>query len=196
MSNIGFFDLLGVTTIAEASALWPIEQLTLDPADVGQLVAELEGALSFQNLKPSASGENIGLTADVVVGIATPSLPVVFASLPKFEFRLIPNSSARLYVRQSPTGVEWIVEALPVQIALPDGLLVPIDPGSGDVVSGSFVAGAADTYDVDAERHGTQRHPGTCETPVQRGTGLRPAIRHAGVGRTLPILRNSLRRSP
>ena len=148
MSNIGFFDLLGVTTIAEASALWPIEQLTLDPADVGQLVAELEGALSFQNLKPSASGENIGLTADVAVGIATPSLPVVFASLPKFEFRLIPSTSARLYVRQSPTGVEWIVEALPVQIAIPDGLLVPIDPGSGDVVSGSFVAGATDTYDV------------------------------------------------
>lgn len=148
MSNLGFFDLLGVTTIAEAAALWPIEQLTLDPADVGQLVAELEGALSFQNLKPSASGDDIGLTADVVVGAAIPSLPVVFASLPKFEFRLIPSSSARVYIRQGPTGVEWIVEAVAVQIAVPDGLLVPIDPGSGDVVYASFDAGAADTYDV------------------------------------------------
>ena len=35
MSNIGFFDLLGVADDAEASALWPIEHLTLDPADVG-----------------------------------------------------------------------------------------------------------------------------------------------------------------
>ena len=151
MSNIGFFDLLGVTTIGEASVLWPIEHLTMDPNAVGLMVAELEGALTFRNLKPSASGDSIGLTADVLVGTATPTSPIVFASLPKIEFRLVETSGepARLYVRQSPTGVEWIVEALPVEIALPDGLLVPIDPGSGDISTGSFVSGSADTYAIE-----------------------------------------------
>ena len=151
MSNIGFFDLLGVTTVGEAVAMWPIEHLPMGDTALGQLVQELEGALTFRNLLPSASGDSIGLTADVVVGAATPTVPIVFAALPKLEFHLLPTSGepARLYARQSRTGVEWIVEALPVEIALPDGLFVPIDPQSGDLITGTFVSGSADTYAID-----------------------------------------------
>ena len=151
MSNIGFFDLLGVTTVEEATAMWPIEHVPMGAMALGELVLELEGTLTFRNLLPSASGDSVGLTADVVVGATTPTVPIVFAALPKLEFHLLPTSGepARLYARQSRTGVEWIVEALPVQIALPDGLFVPIDPQSGDLTTGTFVPGSADTYAID-----------------------------------------------
>lgn len=150
MSAVGLFDLLGIASIQEAAALWPTDYLPLDVAEIEPMVAELEGALTFRNVRPSASPDGVGLTADLLVGALLPSRPIIFATLPKLEFRLIATSGppARLYVRQSATGVECIIEALPIEIALPDGLLTPFDPVAGDLDTGLFVSGQADSYAI------------------------------------------------
>jgi hypothetical protein len=150
MSEIRFFDLLGVSSIQDAAELWPIDYLPLDPSAVGQMAAELEGALTFRNLRPSASDGSVGLSADVLVGALPPTEPIVFSALPKFGFFLLPTSGlpARLYARRGPTGAEWVIEALPIEIRFPDGLLVPFDPTAGDVTQGRFVSGQADTYEI------------------------------------------------
>jgi hypothetical protein len=150
MSAISFLDLLGVSTIEEAAELWPTTILPLDTAEIGLVVAELEGALTFRNIRAGASGGAVGLTAEVLVGALEPTQSVSFASLPRVGFRPLATSGApaRLYAQQRPTGVEWIVEALPIEISLPDGMLLPLDDTSTSVTHGTFLSGQADTYDV------------------------------------------------
>ncbi len=98
----------------------------------------------------------MGLTAELLIGAVTPPYPLVFRSLPKVEFHLLPTSGApaRIYVTQSASGVEWIIEALPVEIRLPSGLLMPLESTPGDepplesTVTDGFISGIQDTVRV------------------------------------------------
>ena len=125
------------------------------------MVDFLDAAITLHSVRPGAfpggdqSGEvpRVGLTADLLVGAVTPPYPLVFRSLPKVEFHLLPTSGApaRIYVTQSASGAEWILEALPVEIRLPSGLLMPRESTPGDepplesTVTDGFISGIPDT---------------------------------------------------
>ena len=150
MSKVGLLDLLGVATTGEAADLWPLDYLPLDPALVGQMIAELAGALSFDNVRPGASGDAVGLWADMTVGPLAPVQPIEFAALPKFGFLLQQTfgGPARVFVQQTGGGVELIIEALPIEVLFPDGLLLPFEPAAGDVTQGAFDPAQPDTYEI------------------------------------------------
>lgn len=173
---ITFFDLLGVRDAVsprdEAASRWPVDWIQTatgtsgtDPASIGAMVDFLEAALTLGSVRPGAfpgglnSGEapRVGLTAELMVGGIAPA-PLVFAALPKIEFHLIahpPGSNpARLFVQKSDTGVEWIVESLPVEIHFPPRLLMPLEPQPGTeppleaTVTDGFIPGQPDTLKV------------------------------------------------
>lgn len=172
---ISFFDLLGVRDAASprdaAVALWPIDWIQTsigtsgtDVSSIRAMVDFLDTAITLHSVRPGAfpggdqSGEvpRVGLTAELLVGAVTPPYPLVFRSLPKVEFHLLPTSGApaRIYVTQSASGVEWIIEALPVEIRLPSGLLMPLESTPGDepplesTVTDGFISGIQDTVRV------------------------------------------------
>ena len=154
MSGLTFFDLLGVRQAPSprdaAAARWPLDFLPLDPAEVPLMVDFLEAALTLQNVRPGATPNAVGLVADLLVGALTPPLPLRFASMPKVEFFLLETSGApaRLYAHQTTTGVEWIVESLPVEIFLPDGFLAPLDPVDEVVSTDGFQSGKHDSLKI------------------------------------------------
>ena len=173
---ITFFDLLGVSDAPSprdaAAALWPTDWIQTstgtsgtDASSIGAMVEFLDTAITLRSVRPGAfpgggsGGEapRVGLMADLLVGAITPPSPLVFASLPKVEFHLLPTSGspARIYVTKSDSGVEWIVEALPVEIRLPAGLLMPLESAPGAqppieaTVTDGFISGTHDTLRVD-----------------------------------------------
>jgi hypothetical protein len=172
---IRLFDLLGIRDDPAprdaAAALWPAHLVRTssddqpsDPAELALMAGMLDAALSFAAIRPGAfaggidSGERaaVGLSAELRVGALPPTMPFVFAALPKIEFRLheTPGPPARIYIRQTTLGVEWIVEALPVEIRLPERLLTPLEPAPGAevpieaTVTEGFVPGEADTLRI------------------------------------------------
>ncbi|HEY0648068.1 hypothetical protein [Phenylobacterium sp.] len=156
MSAIGLFDVLGVADAGEAAGLWPLDYLPLDPASLGLMVAELAGALSFQNIRPGASDAAVGLSADMTVGAVPPTQPIVFAALPKFGFMLLETSAgpARLFVQQTQLGVELVIEAVPIEVLFPNGLLLPFDPAAGEVKQGRFDRAQPDSYEISLNASG------------------------------------------
>lgn len=172
MAALSLLGLLGVTNLVDAATRWPREtflpRLGLsatadDPHDYVPLLGYLDTVLRFVNVRPGAAGDSgggVGLVAEVVIDDHPDPVPVVLRQLPDFGFTLLPNSSgapARLFVTQSDDGVEVVVEGLPVEIALPNGLLGPLrseadeqaGPALIDVAQGGpFHAGDYDTFEV------------------------------------------------
>ena len=113
----------------------------------------LQFALAFRAVRAGASPDpddplrtvvspgQVGLSAEIVVKNPAVVEKLVLSQIPDIAFFLQdtpdpPDSSgyrpARLYVTQSDTGVEVVIEALPVEIQIPStllGLLEPEDAG-------------------------------------------------------------------
>ena len=164
MNTISFFELLGVADAPDptgaAAALWPGQLIQgstgqrqhLDPNEAKTIVGELNTALSFRKVRPGADPDRVGLTAEVLVGTAPPTTPFVIAAMPDVEFHLLPTPEpARVTVTSSDIGVELLIEALPVEIHLPIGLLQPIDPDAPATppLIDSFAAGQHDTITIE-----------------------------------------------
>jgi hypothetical protein len=162
MATIRFFDLLGVAGSLAAAELWPREHVQPttgllangdDPQDFQGLMEYLQTALSFRALRPgaapdqvNAAGEiiragKVGLSAEVVVKNPINPGKLVLSQMPDIAFILQdtpdpPDSSgyrpARLYVTQAETGVELVLEALPVEIQIPSTMLGPLEPAAGE----------------------------------------------------------------
>jgi hypothetical protein len=163
------FGLLGATTAAEAAEKWPklpflpglgVSAGGDDPSDYEPLLAYLNTVLSFAAVRPGSAPDRVGLTAEVVIAPHPAPEPLVLRELPDLAFVLqpnIPDRPARLYVTESDTGVEVVVEGLPVEVQLQNGLLMPLrseadeeaGPSLTDVEqAGPFEAGTYDTYKV------------------------------------------------
>ena len=126
----------------------------------------------------------------MTVGPLAPVQPIEFAALPKFGFLLQQTfgGPARVFVQQTGGGVELIIEALPIEVLFPDGLLLPFEPAAGDVTQGAFDPAQPDTYEIALRAAGRQQPEGVRQAAGQRDLRLRARVRHARVGRPLPIL--------
>jgi hypothetical protein len=162
---VTLFDLFGVAGLAQpataAAGKWPafrvksVLDVGPDP-DPTDLMEYLQSVLAFRAVRPAASGERTGLTADVVVshvGFAGPRRPLVLAQLPNIAFVLEDTGTdkpARLFVTKSDTGVELVVEALPVEIRVPSDLLRPAYDPTG---AAPLVPDAAQTEPFDPDHY-------------------------------------------
>lgn len=136
MASARFYDLLGVSDDASAAALWPRSRvksttgfsIDADPID---LVRYLQAALKFRAVRPGASSDRVGLSSEVIVDntSAIPVRPLVLTQMPIIAFYLQDtpvDKPARFYVTRADTGVELVIEGLPVEIRIPSSLLGPL----------------------------------------------------------------------
>ena len=101
-----------------------------------------------------------GIAAEVVIAPHPNPQPLVLRQLPDIAFVLQPNIAdkpARLFITQSDAGVELVVEGLPVEIILPNGLLMPLRSEADELAGpslvdihqgGPFEPGVYDTFEV------------------------------------------------
>lgn len=180
MARLTLFALLGAADLPEAARRWPrstfLPGLGLsagsdDAEDYEPLLQYLDDVLTFTNVRPGSDpgSGRVGITAEVVVAPHPTPPPLVLRQLPDFGFVLRDNPAdapARVFVTQADTGVEVVVEGLPVEIQLPHGLLGPLrseaeelqGPGLVDVTQGGpFLEGAYDTYEVVLSELGASR---------------------------------------
>lgn len=176
--TIRLYDLMGVTGAPvpdeAAAALWPSHLIQgsigqRDKVDIEEArtqVKELDATLSFQNIRPGVSLtsgdtdsidlDRVGLMAELLVGAVPPSLPLVLTAMPDVAFFLQPTGSfpARVAITVSELGSELILEALPVEIKLPKGFIVPLGPlknqtpPADEVQIDSWASGHHDTLRV------------------------------------------------
>ena len=167
--RLTLFALLGVTDAAGAVGRWPVEVLLPgvglpatrpDPDDYLPLLAYLDQVLSFTAVRPGAAEDRVGLVADLVVADHPAPPPLVLSRLPDIAFGLLPNdpdAPARVFLTRSDRGVEVLLEGLPVEIRLPNGLLAPLRPEADEQAgpaltdvgqAGPFEPGAYDTLQV------------------------------------------------
>lgn len=165
-----FFDILGIDRslsqqdrLERASSIWPSRQVHFLLGDIdtsapaGLLMQYLQDALSFKNISPGATPDIVGFYAEIEVNNPpAPPVPLVIRTMPDVAFLLQDTGDgrpARCYVTKGDQGTEVVIEALPVEIQLPGGLIEPItETGSGEPPSpqtNAFVAGIYDSYQVD-----------------------------------------------
>jgi len=163
------FRLMGAADVAAAAQRWPrgafLPGLGLSaggeqPSDYEPLLAYLNTVLRFAALRPGAAADRVGVAAELVILPHPNPPPLVLRQMPDFAFVLQPNipaRPARLFATRSDAGVEVVVEGLPVEVVLPNGLLTPLrderaeaeGPALIDVVqAGPFEAGVYDTFAV------------------------------------------------
>jgi hypothetical protein len=168
MSTITFYDLLGVSDDAvprdAAAAKWPSHAVqggtgVRDQPDIAEtrlLMDFFQSALTFRNVRPGADPDRVGLTAEMLVGLVPPPMPLVLAALPDVEFHLLPTSSnpARITATLGDLGLEFLIESLPVEIHVPLGFIRPLEPAGSTSIPAtetqidSFVSGQHDTLRV------------------------------------------------
>lgn len=168
--GITFFDILGIDRtldnlekIERASGAWPSRKVhfllgDIDTSEpVGPLMQYLQDAISFKSISPGATANTVGFYAEIEVNNppAPPTVPLVIRTMPDVAFFLQDTGDgrpARCYVTKTNAGTEIVIEALPVEIRLPGGLLEPItETGTGQPPSpltNEFVAGIYDSYKV------------------------------------------------
>ena len=161
MAAIKFFDLLGVQNSLQAAQLWPREHVQpttgllasgTAPEDYQSFMEYLQNALSFRGLRPGVSPDQAGSTGDIIPGKVGLSAEIVIKNpvnrgqlvlslMPDIAFVLQdtpdpPDAGgyrpAHLYVTQGETGLELVIEALPVEIQIPSTLLGPLEPEAGE----------------------------------------------------------------
>jgi hypothetical protein len=163
------FRLMGAAGVAEAAQRWPrgafLPGLGLSAgldaaADYEPLLAYLDTVLRFSAVRPGAAADRVGLAAEMVIEPHPNPPPLVLRQLPDFAFVLQPNVAdrpARVFATLSDAGVEVVVEGLPVEVQLPNGLLMPLrheqaeaeGPSLLDTVqAGPFEAGVYDSFQV------------------------------------------------
>jgi hypothetical protein len=162
-------ELMGAGSLAEAAQKWPrtafLPGLGLvaggdEPPDYEGLIGYLDTVLRFRAVRPGSAPDRVGLAAEITIDAHADPQPLVLRQLPDVAFVLQPNipaRPARVFVTQSDAGVEVVVEGLPVEIRLPNGLLMPLrseadeeaGPSLEDIhQAGAFEAGVYDTYEV------------------------------------------------
>ncbi|WP_327085605.1 hypothetical protein OIE66_25020 [Nonomuraea sp. NBC_01738] len=159
--------ILGAADLAEAARRWPrsafLPGLGMSiggPSDYEPLLSYLDQVLFFHSVRPGSAADRVGLVAEMVIEPHPAPLPLVLRELPDLAFVLRPNAAdtpARVFVTQSDTGVEVVVEGLPVEIRLPQGLVTPLRPEEEELLGpalidvpqgGPFQAGGYDTLAV------------------------------------------------
>jgi hypothetical protein len=168
---ITFFDILGIDTaltnlerVERAASIWPSRQVhfllgDIDVAEpVDALMLYLQDVLRFKSVSPGATPDAVGFYAEIEVNNppAPPPVPLVIRTMPDVAFFLQDTGAgqpARCYLTKTDHGTEVVIEALPVEIQLPGGLLEPItETGSGEPpfpLTNEFVAGIYDSYKVE-----------------------------------------------
>jgi hypothetical protein len=163
------FTLMGVASASEAAQRWPREPflpglgLTAggeDPSDYEPLLAYLNRVLRFAAVRPGSAADRVGIAAELVIDPDPNPQPLVLRQLPDIAFVLQPNIAdrpARLFATRSDAGVEAVVEGLPVEIILPNGLLMPLRSEEDELAgpslthvrqAGPFQPGAYDTFEI------------------------------------------------
>jgi len=140
MTKVRFYDLLGVSNRSDAdaaaSAIWPrsliksVTGFSID-ADPTDLVRYIQSALEFQSIQPGADNDRVGITSEVIVSNPPAPLirPLVLTQMPDIAFYLnnTPiDKPARLFATRASTGIEIIIEGMPIEIQIPSGLLGPL----------------------------------------------------------------------
>jgi hypothetical protein len=158
---IKFFDLLGVSGAADpvgaAVALWPaIPPSSVGPAVDLRLVAQwVQDAFELRELRPGADPTTVGLYAKVhVTPRPGPGQPLVFPQLPDLSFHLQPTAEtapARVYATRTAAGTEWVIEALPVEIRLPPGMIEPLPETDGGIPDEE--ESPTDSYDLPTDEY-------------------------------------------
>jgi hypothetical protein len=127
-------------------------------------LAALNNSVRVQNVRTGALEDRVAIEAELTVDPATGFLgypegwPFVIVSMPDVEFRIRPfGASGRfvgLFASIGDTGVELLLEQLPVEIRLPAELVEPhpdepSDPmGTTQISVGSFTPGNLDDLQV------------------------------------------------
>ncbi|WP_159441669.1 hypothetical protein [Roseivivax lentus] len=126
-------------------------------ADYLSWLAFLDMAVSVEDVRFGADANGVGveatLTANMEQGAFSDGFPFAIFTLSDVQFRILNISSSqpvRLIARLTDAGPEVLLEGLPVEIGLPEGLVIPPDPeeGTSDVAeiekkSGKFISGSA-----------------------------------------------------
>jgi hypothetical protein len=150
--TISFFDLLGLDptdagAAARAAELWPESVVNATEGfnvshDAPQIVQWLQGAVSFQRIRPGADRDivlggqagQITLSADLRVEVdpmALPAPPTLYLrALPNVGIKLLSTEGDKLptlFFAADGRGYEVLIENLPVDLVLPSGLIEPDD---------------------------------------------------------------------
>ncbi|MCP4002254.1 MAG: hypothetical protein GY727_15195 [Gammaproteobacteria bacterium] len=169
MDELRLFQLLGVDKAenpAKAAAeLWPRDRVQDVLGDLSGdddvsywqgLMQYLNDALTFHAVRPGASIDGVGISADIRITDATPK-SIVFRQLPDISFHLQQTLSepARVFVTKKDTGIDIVLEAVPVEIRLPTDLLRPLrikgseETGPIELMPlETFIAGQLDSFKV------------------------------------------------
>ena len=164
------FDLFG-----DPGPLWPADRVhehtgheVGGPGPVAAWLGRLNTSVTVRNVRTGARADRVSVEAD----LSAPSFnghtegwPFVIASMPDVEFRIkaSPNPAApvKLFASAGDSGFELVLEGLPVEIRLPDGLIEPhpdeigAPDGSLEVTVGDpFTPGRLDDLRVVLRRGG------------------------------------------
>jgi len=148
------FDLFGEPSPAAVAAVWSqrIQPTTgfpgnVAPADVVDWLAALNNGVSIFDVRTGADGDRVTAEATLTFdGTAAYSagFPFVLASMPDVQFRVlypatIPDEKHRIrgFASMSDSGVELVLEQLPVEIRLPTGLVASHPKPGGEVADGT-----------------------------------------------------------
>lgn len=167
--SVTFFDILGIDRSLSdearrqrATDIWPADKVhfltgvLLSPASVSPLMEYLQNTLVFRSVSPGSTPGTAGLYAEIEIkNPPGEPLPLVIHTLQDMAFFLQDTGDgrpARCYITQTDNGTEIILEALPVEIRLPWGLLEPLTQTEGEEppapLTNPFVAGIYDSYAV------------------------------------------------
>ena len=161
------FDLFG-----DFGGVWPTDRVREhpgagDPSPVAVWLGRLNAAVAVRNVRTGARADRVSVEADLTTqsfASDPEGWPFVIASMPDVEFRVKPYANAgrtcKLLASAGNSGFELVLEGLPVEIRLPDGLVTPHpdEPGAPDgsltVTSGEFEPGRLDDLMVTLRRGG------------------------------------------
>jgi len=163
------------TLFGDPAERWPSDHVrefsgTGDPGDPAAWLGRLNNAVQVANLRTGASSDAVAAQAELSVdpsaGFAADpdGWPFVIASMPDVEFRIQPMGTnqghVQMFASLGGTGFALVLEALPVEIRLPAGLVEPhpdqpgAPDGSLEQVSGEFQPGRLDDLKIVLRRGG------------------------------------------
>jgi hypothetical protein len=169
---VTLFDLFG-----EFTSLWPLSVIqrmvgilgpgSSDP-DLRTWLAALNNSAIVTDVRTGADADRVSVEAKLQFdnGLAgfPAGFPLVLSSMPDVEFRVQtitdPGKFFQLFVSVAESGVELVLEGLPVEIRLPPGLIQPHPnptehlPNLAEAVVGEFIAGEHDRLRIEYRRDG------------------------------------------
>lgn len=172
------YDLLGVTSDAEAALLWPSDKLSMLD---GNNISALNDAIRFTSLRVgsdpdvqvgASSSPGLGLPGQVTLSVSAQVLgdvgPFYARDLPRIGIVLLTSAAGKAptaYFARDGRGWEVLVEGLSVELQLPPFLLMPakeeddhdgtddFDPGADDSVAVIKYRGAPSVIRCHARLH-------------------------------------------